>query len=587
MRETTTEEHTKAASDASEERDLENFPLLRTRIATGLMARSRAIRALLSSFPAFRLLMFGSSISMLGTRISTVAFPMLVLHLNNSPFITGLIAFAAIAPSMLAYIPAGVLVDRWNPRRVMLASEFLRGLAIASVVIALAIFRMHVNIWFLILAMVAEEILEIFSTLADRRYMNRLMEHDKIVSQQASVEVRAHAAVLAGRPVGPFLFSISPVLPFFADAVSFVASVGSLLLIRRADGPPGAAQRLRLGQVISDITQGFRWLGKHRWAWATILLMAMTSMVAQALILMFLVEAHSKQLSTVAIGVVLAASGAGGALGSLSLSLCSRIVPTRCSRIVPAEVRRFWLPIQMVAWSVALAVLALAGGQSAYLSAVAMFILGLTGAIGNVEFATYLVRNVKDDMIAKITGIGQMLAIGACALGPVLGGYAVQRFQVQGAVWILLAIVTSMALASLLTPTEPRQSARSLQAGRQFIPDDGRALHAIRKPFVRVLAHSSGSGPGQVRDSGGKAIVCSDPISISLIWSTIVDNTSKGSDLRKCWTVISVASPPRGHPELPLPDSGRVRRIPEALESVGLTGLDSFAERCEGGLRGT
>ena len=46
-------------------------------------------------------------------------------------------------------------------------------------------------------------------------------------------------------------------------------------------------------------------------------LMAMTSMVSQALILIFLVEADFRQLSTLAIGIVLGASGVGGAVGSL------------------------------------------------------------------------------------------------------------------------------------------------------------------------------------------------------------------------------------------------------------------------------
>ena len=442
MRETTAVGATKTAPNAP---------------AKPLLARSRTIHVWLTSSRRFRLLMFGSSISMLGTRISTVAFPMLVLHLHKTPFVTGLVAFAAIAPSMLIYIPAGVLVDRWNPRRVMFVSELLRGVAIASVVVVLALWRSHVFIWVLILAMVTEEILEIFSVLADRRYLNRVIERDKIASQQASIEVRAHAAVLAGRPIGPFLFSIKPYLPFLADAVSFFFSVGSLLLLKKVDEPHAEAPRLAPRQIIDDIRLGCRWLIHDRRSWVTISLMAVTSMVAQALILMFLVEAHSRQFSTLAIGIVLGASGAGGAAGSF------------CSRIVPDVARRFWLSIQMVVWSLALASLALAGGQSVYWSAAAMFILGLTGAIGNIEFGTYLVGTVADDMIAKITGIGQMLAIGACALGPVLGGYAIQQFQVQGAIWILLAIVLSLAFASLLLSEASRQFDRILRTVAQFI----------------------------------------------------------------------------------------------------------------------
>jgi MFS family permease len=500
MREATAEEHAKTASDADADRGLKNFPLLQTRAATALMARSRTARVLLASSPAFRLLMFGSSISMLGTRISTVAFPMLVLHLNNSPFVTGLVACAAIAPSMLVYVPAGVLVDRWNPRRVMLISEFARGLTIASIVIALIEFGTHVSIWFLILAMLVEEILEIFSTLADRRYLNRVMERDKIASRQASVEIRVHAVVLAGRPIGPFLFSIYPFLPFLADAVSFIASVFSLLLVRRIDEPRGKMQRLLPREVIDDICKGFRWLKNDRRARVTISLMAMTSMVGQALILMFLVEAHSGQLSTLTIGVVLTASGAGGAVGSF------------CSRIVPTAMRSFWLTIQMVAWSVALVLLALFGGQSVYLSAGAMFILGLTGAIGNVEFGTYIARTVDDDMIAKVTGIGQMLAIGACALGPVLGGYAIQHFHVKGALWILFVIVMSLAFASLLMPTESRREARGFREIKQFIRDGGHALRANRKALDPVPVCPSDAGSEQNWNGGHENIVYKDPL---------------------------------------------------------------------------
>jgi MFS family permease len=425
---------------ASKGSDASDFPLLRKRFARALTARSRTAHILLSSSPTFRVLMVGSSISMFGSRISTVAFPMLVLHLDNSPFITGLVAFAAIAPSALAYVPAGALVDRWNPRRVMLTTELLRGLVIASVVFSLIIFGLHVRIWFLMLAMVAEEIFEIFFMLADRRYLSGLMDEDNIGSRQSCVEVRSHAAVLAGRPIGPFLFAIQPFLPFLADASSFVFSICSLVVVRKNHEPAGEPRRVPPKQLFKDVGQGFSLLKKDRRASVTIILMAATSLVAQALILMFLAEAHSKALSTVAIGVVLAASGVGGAFGAV------------VSRFLPNAIRRFWLPIQMVAWAVALGLLAAVGGLSVSGSAVAMLVLGLTGAIGNIEFGTYLVSKVADDMIAKVTGISQMVAIGACALGPVLGGAAVERYGVQGAIRILLAIVLLLALLSLLTP---------------------------------------------------------------------------------------------------------------------------------------
>jgi MFS family permease len=346
---------------------------------------------------------------------------------------------------MLAYVPAGALVDRWNPRRVMLVSELLRGLAIASIVVSLAVFGRHTDIWFLMFAMVAEEILEIFFALADRRYLSGLIERDSIASRQAQIEIRTHAVVLAGRPVGPVLFAIQPFLPFLADAMSFLFSICSLIVVRRNDELALEQRRPSSRRMAPDIAQGFMWLKVDRRARLTIILMALTSMVAQALILMLLDEEHSGELSAVAIGVVLAASGVGGAVGSISF------------RFLPGELKGFWLPIQMVAWSVALAFLWLAGGLPAAWSAVAMFVLGFTGAIGNIEFGTYLVANVADDMIARVTAIGQVLAIGASALGPVLGGYAIQRYGVKGAVEILFVIMLLLAFFSLFTPEVARK----------------------------------------------------------------------------------------------------------------------------------
>jgi MFS family permease len=385
---------------------------------------------------------------------------MLVLHLNNSPLIAGLVAFAAIAPSILFYIPAGALVDRWNPRRAMLFSECLRGVAIASVVLALAMFGPNTSIFFLIAAMIAEEILEVVSILADRRYLSRLIERDKIASSQAYIEVRVHAAVLAGRPVGSWLFYVKPLLPFLADALSFCFSVGSLLLLRGHNEPARKWEPISARQLYGEVGQGFKWLARNRHARMTIAFMAVTSLIAQALIMMFLAEAHAKELSTLGIGVVLAASGAGGALGSAAV----RLIPAALKRRWSA-MRRHWLEFQFGSWSLAIGLLAMAGGLPAWWSAGAMFILGFTGAIGNIAFGTYLVANVADNMLARVTSIGQVLTIAACALGPVIGGAAIQFRGPKGAVWVLFLAVAAAAL--VVVELNQGIMRRILRAGRQ------------------------------------------------------------------------------------------------------------------------
>ena len=406
--------------------------------------QGRFFRTPMARLSAFRILMAGSSISMLGSRISTVAFPMLVLHLDNSPLVAGLVTCAAIVPSMLFYIPAGAFVDRWDPWHVMLASELMRGIAVASVVVSLWAFSGHVSIYLLIAFMIIEEILEIFWLLADRRYMSRLMEPHEIESGQASIEVRTHAAVLAGRPIGPFLFTLTPYLPFLADAISFVASVGAIISLRGRQAGTTLARTTEKatvrGTLRRDIGEGFRWLRRNRYATAVLVMMSFMTMIAQAMVMMFLAEAHDNKLSTVAIGVVLAASGAGGAIGS--------VVAGR----LPARIKERWLQIQLCAWTGSLGLLALVGVRFSWCIVAVMLVLGLTGAIGNIEFGAYLIVSVGDGMLGRITGIGQVITIGAVGFGPLLGGGAMEAVGTQAAVSLFFYMVLAGAVALLFIP---------------------------------------------------------------------------------------------------------------------------------------
>jgi len=180
--------------------------------------------------PAFRRLLRASSVSMLGSHVTSIAYPLLVLRLTGSPFTAGCAVFAATAPSMFAYIPAGALVDRWSPRRAMLLSELGRGVAIGIVALTLAIGKPIVAI--LMAVAVIEGVLEVFSGLAEQRYVGSLVERDQISSALVRIEARTHIVLVAGRPLGGLLFGIGPIFPFLADFFSFIYSVIALFGIK-------------------------------------------------------------------------------------------------------------------------------------------------------------------------------------------------------------------------------------------------------------------------------------------------------------------------------------------------------------------
>jgi MFS family permease len=169
-------------------------------------------------------------------------------------------------------------------------------------------------------------------------------------------------------------------------------------------------------------------------------LSASATVIAQALIMVFLAEAHERHLSSIMLGIVLAASGAGGALGSVA------------GPLLPAPRRRSRLQIQMCCWAVAFAFLLLSGGHFFAFMAVVTAFLSFTGALSNIEVDTYLIQNVDEAMLARVTSIGRLMSFGALAIGPMLGGILAQWCGVVIGVSWLFVMVIGLVFISFLTP---------------------------------------------------------------------------------------------------------------------------------------
>ena len=74
----------------------------------------------------FIILWTGQVVSTIGSEISALAFPLLVLALTRSPARAGIVGFANTLPNLFLYLPAGALVDRWDRKRIMLVADAAR-----------------------------------------------------------------------------------------------------------------------------------------------------------------------------------------------------------------------------------------------------------------------------------------------------------------------------------------------------------------------------------------------------------------------------------------------------------------------------
>lgn len=269
--------------------------------------------------------------------------------------------------------------------------------------------------------------------------------------------------ILVGRPLGGLLFGLRRILPFLVDALTFAVAVGALTLIgRRQTG--GRQERPASLHLSREIAEGFRWLRTHRFAEIALLLTAGTTLISQALIMVFFAEAHAGHMSAIAIGVVLAASGAGGAFGSAVASRLFR------------HFEHHLLQIQMVIWTVMFFMLYVWGSLSFLVMAGAMAVMGLTGALGNIELDTFVVRNAKT-MLARVTSLDRLTSLTALALGPPLGAFLFAQFGVKDAILsLLLVTLTLLAVAFTLRrtlPGNPRPESTGYTSGGIREDDNG------------------------------------------------------------------------------------------------------------------
>ena len=434
----------------------------------------------------FRRLLGASSVSMLGSHVTTIAYPLLVLRLTGSPFTAGCAVFAATAPSMFAYVPAGALVDRWSrrwgPRRVMLMSELGRGVAIGTVALTLAFGKPMV--WLLIAVAVIEGVLEVVSGLAERSCVGSIVRRDQVSSALARTEAKTHVVLVAGRPLGGLLFGFGAIFPFLADAASFIYSVLVLFRIRDAELAGNAVGAPRESppkdSLLTEIREGLHWIHEDKFARMTILSFSVGTLIFQALIMVFLGEAHSRQLSALAIGMVLAASGVGGALGSVA-----------AKRLLP-RVGYHWVLIQMSIWVIGFAFLILPAGRQFLFTAIIMAILGLTGALGNIALDSHLMQ-ANQEMLARVTSVSRLASFAAFAIGPITGGVLVQEFGAQRAMFYLFFFTPVMLLLALFTP-----AAASRPASRAACsPQRRRARLGTIWPHRQPRRHRRPTGVGR------------------------------------------------------------------------------------------
>ncbi|MCC3767179.1 MFS transporter [Streptomyces sp. UNOC14_S4] len=382
----------------------------------------------------------GAGVSFIGSRVSVIAYPMLVLWFTRSAADAGVVAFCANVPYILQLLVGG-LVDRLDRRRMMIACDIGRLVMVGSLVIALAFgcFRLpHVAV-----VAFAETSLTILYRIAERAAVRHVVRAEDLPSALSRNEARERAASLLGQPVGSLLFALTRWAPFVFTMAANLVSLSTLLLIRRKFQEDRAKATGGVKAFVGELREGIVWAWRQPFVRVLAGLIAGGNMLfaALSLSLQYIVRDGGGSSSDIGftIGLIFAVSGAGGTLGALTASWW--MGRTSLAAIVIGCNAAWAVLIPQVAYvrnPVALGLL-FAG-------------MGYAGALWNVAAAVYQQQVTPDGMQGRVLSVATLVAFGAVPFGSLAGGILLDHFGACRTVLGLGAVMGILALTAAVSP---------------------------------------------------------------------------------------------------------------------------------------
>lgn len=200
--------------------------------------------------PAFLPLWAGQSISLLGSRVTILALPLTAVYaLHATALEMGILTAAAPLAYLLVGLPAGAWVDRLPRRPVMIVADLGRAILLASIPIASILDLLSMGQLYLVALLVG--VLTVFFDVAYQSLLPSVVRTDQLLEANSKLQVSDSVTQVAGPGVGGGLVQLlgAPVA-VAADAVSFVLSALSLMLVRAREPAPSGRKSADLGREI-------------------------------------------------------------------------------------------------------------------------------------------------------------------------------------------------------------------------------------------------------------------------------------------------------------------------------------------------
>jgi hypothetical protein len=352
----------------------------------------------------------GQAVSLLGDGLAVLAVPLLVLGLTRSPLISALSAASATLGYLAVGLLAGVLVDRLDAWRVLVAMDVARAAAFAALYLLWV--TGAATLWVIMTIALAAGAASVFFETALVVVVKDLFPGPGLIRANSALELASQAALVAGPAVVGVLAAAGELgATLLADAVTFGVSLVSLLAVRRRVPHPArrGGRDGGWGALAADFRAGLGYLLSVRVLVVMTVVQVIVNLCLAAEKLMFFYARDTLGLGAAGVGAVIAAGGAGGVAGAVSAGwLAARIGQIRT---VVLTVAVSGLALASVSATDSLVTLGTA--NLAYLWAI---------TVASLANRTYRQLLVPRELLGRVTSTVRLLFLAADPAGVVIAG---------------------------------------------------------------------------------------------------------------------------------------------------------------------